>query len=134
MRSKRQIEHTKNIDRNRSMKQIEKFPKVVGKKDNNGCMPFLGNKTSKGYGEYRMTLRDGTVIQGAHRVAYYLEYGNITPGLCICHSCDNKICCNPEHLWMGTQQDNMDDMARKGRGTTNREWLDKEIINVLDKS
>lgn len=51
----------------------------------------------------------------AHRAAYLLCVGNIPDGMFVCHSCDNPRCCNPKHLFLGTQQDNVDDCVAKGR-------------------
>lgn len=52
----------------------------------------------------------------AHRVAFFLHTGSINPALNICHTCDNRPCCNYDHLFEGTQADNMHDMHDKGRG------------------
>ena len=51
----------------------------------------------------------------AHRLAYQEFVGPIPKHLFVCHSCDNRVCCNPTHLWLGTIQDNVDDMIAKGR-------------------
>lgn len=53
----------------------------------------------------------------AHRVAYEHFNGPIAEGFLVCHTCDNPPCCNPKHLFQGTQQDNHDDASRKGRTT-----------------
>lgn len=67
---------------------------------------------SNGYGQIRFR---GTCY-AAHRVSYELSY-DIHPGrLLVCHTCDNKRCCNPQHLFLGTPLDNMLDMERKNRG------------------
>ncbi len=53
--------------------------------------------------------------QYAHRVAYELATGPIPEGMVVCHRCDTPACINPDHLFVGTQQDNIADMHRKGR-------------------
>lgn len=74
----------------------------------NGCIEWAGCVDSFGYG------RVGRGQIPAHRVSYMLTKGEIGDYL-VCHSCDNPRCVNPDHLWLGTQTDNMRDMVRKGR-------------------
>lgn len=75
------------------------------------CWPFLGARTTKGYGCYRFDGRQ----QMAHRVSYQLTRGAIPAGLLICHTCDNPPCVNPAHLFLGSYADNNRDASRKGR-------------------
>jgi len=51
----------------------------------------------------------------AHQAAYFAYKGEIPDGLCVCHACDTPLCVNPDHLWPGTQQDNLADMRQKHR-------------------
>lgn len=76
------------------------------------CWPWTG-ATHQGYGWFR--LRDESVA--ASRFAWSLVNGPIPDGLYVCHSCDNRPCCNPAHLWLGTHADNVRDMFAKGRQT-----------------
>lgn len=79
-----------------------------------GCWPWTGSQVSAaGYGYMAYKKRHYL----AHRAAWIVANGReIPPKGCICHSCDNPNCVNPEHLWLGTHQDNRDDMLAKGRG------------------
>lgn len=57
--------------------------------------------------------------KGAHRASFEVVYGKIPSGLFVCHSCDNKKCINPEHLYLGTNQDNQLDAVARGLHRTN---------------
>lgn len=76
----------------------------------NLCWPWTGS-TAKGYGQIKV---DGVVLR-AHRVAYEIVCGQIGPDDHIMHTCDNPLCVNPRHLRLGSREDNMADMAAKGR-------------------
>jgi DNA-binding XRE family transcriptional regulator len=76
-----------------------------------GCHHYLGYKNQNGYG---WVARRGTQMH-AHRWAWILTYGEIPEGLGVLHKCDNPLCCNPEHLFLGTHKENMDDRDAKGR-------------------
>jgi len=78
------------------------------------CWIWQAGTNPKGYGNFR--LCSPRRKEGAHRIAYKLRYGEIPEGMCVCHRCDTPRCCNPAHLFIGTQADNAQDRAAKGRG------------------
>ena len=77
----------------------------------NGCWEWTKAKDYDGYG---ITTYNGKIV-GAHRLSYLSFNGPIAQGLFVCHSCDNPSCCNPSHLWLGTNQENQIDNRDKGR-------------------
>lgn len=77
------------------------------------CWPWAGANW-KGHGRIKPPGGVGSPLK-PHRVAWELTHGPIPNGLCICHRCDNPPCCNPSHMFLGSHQDNWDDMNNKGR-------------------
>lgn len=76
-----------------------------------GCWEWIGTITNEGYGVFGA---EGG-FSSAHRFSWKIHYGDIPDGLLVLHKCDNRRCVNPEHLFLGTQSDNMRDKIAKGR-------------------
>lgn len=77
-----------------------------------GCWLWLRGTFDNGYGQFRVGPRK----MRTHRVSYLLSCGQIPAGLRVCHTCDTPLCVNPDHLWLGTDADNVHDCQAKGRG------------------
>lgn len=77
------------------------------------CWKWIGGRSSDVYGALWIPWLKKSGL--AHRASFFLSNGFLPDGKLVCHSCDNPICCNPAHLWLGTNAENIQDCADKGR-------------------
>jgi hypothetical protein len=114
----------------------ERFAKYVHPEPNSGCWLWVGNAIPHGYGIIR--INKPRTQRLAHRVSWQVHRGDIPTGLCVLHRCDNRLCDNPDHLFLGTQRDNLQDMLRKGRDrwskTTERSQTPEAIRGRLRRA
>lgn len=114
-------------------KDAVRFWSNVDIKGEDDCWIWKLSAAPNGYGKFSLKH----ICYGTHRVAWILAFGDIPPGKFILHKCDNKPCCNPKHLYCGTQSDNMCDRWERS-GLTIKEvshprfyegeiWLMKKI-------
>ncbi len=87
------------------------FWSLVDRRGPEDCWEFTASRFKFGYGRIRFGGRSVT----AHRLAWTLTFGDPGPELNVCHRCDNPPCCNPAHLFLGSDRDNVQDALQKGR-------------------
>jgi predicted DNA-binding protein YlxM (UPF0122 family) len=92
------------------------------------CWNWIGELDNYGYS----TVRIGKTHIKGYRLSFEL-FNSITlpPKLCVCHSCDNRKCVNPDHLWLGSQKDNIRDAISKGRMTKYHKYNTQDILNII---
>lgn len=88
-----------------------KVNKERGFGPNGDCWEWTGHRMKFGYG----VIRSDGKVHKAHRISYSINIAPIPDDLMVCHHCDNPACVRPDHLFVGTHQDNMDDRMAKGR-------------------
>lgn len=92
----------------------ERFLSRIEKDDKTGCWNWTGSKLKTGYGTFSAKRSTGKCWR-AHRFSWIIHGKELVEGLDLCHSCDNRLCVNPDHLWLGTRQENLLDCLRKNR-------------------
>jgi len=128
----------KNVRYNRSLtpaKFWQRIQKPVG------CWLYDGAKETNGYGYLQSPLPDGPRFITAHKLAWILTNGPVPEGLHVLHKCDIRACCNPDHLYLGTDADNMADKVSRKRNYIGEdlhtakltEVQAREIIAITDR-
>lgn len=98
-------------------RQIALFEEKIDRSGD--CWLWTASTLNTGYGQFHVGHRSSGTLRTttAHRLAWMLAHPNANiGGLCICHHCDNPLCCRPSHLFIGTHGDNARDRQAKGRG------------------
>lgn len=93
-------------------KDIERFWSKVEVREGDDCWHWTANKNWRGYGRFWI----GRGNFQSHRFSWIIHYGDIPNGFHVLHTCDQRGCCNPRHLFLGTNDDNIRDREAKGRG------------------
>jgi len=91
----------------------QKFWRRVNIRGADECWEYTGTPSQR-YGKYNIKIGGKWRLAIAHRYAYEQYYGKIPDGLYVCHSCDNPMCCNPEHLFLGTNSTNQKHAVQNG--------------------
>lgn len=94
--------------------------------DASGCWIWQGHKNNKGYGVIPLGHIGSMYV---HRASWVTFRGYIPKGLNVLHKCDIPLCFNPEHLFLGTQKENMADMTKKGRRRWTEAFLKSQCKN-----
>jgi hypothetical protein len=91
--------------------QLKRFWAKVDKETENECWEWTAATSSKGYGQFAI----GGVSKSTHRISYIMHKGKIPDGLMICHTCNNPPCVNPNHLYAGSNKENMQQASNEKR-------------------
>lgn len=117
------LEKTVGLGEDRLKRMVPKISVM-----DSGCWEWIGFRNWAGYGQ--TTVLRGRVQKRLkmHRVMWMIANGDIPEGMGVLHKCDNPPCCNPDHLFLGTHKQNMDDMTQKGRRPTGEQCAWSKLV------
>lgn len=104
---------------------FERFQKGYKVHKKSGCWIWLKNISTTGYGRMNFNY----INYRSHRLSYLIYVGEIPEEMVICHTCDNKKCVNPNHLFLGTILDNVADRVKKNRTSQNENHYKCKLSN-----
>lgn len=107
---------------------MDRFYQKIDTAHETDCHIWIGYRNPAGYGVFIVDRKP----VGAHRMAWRLANGPIPDGMLVCHRCDNPSCVNPDHLFLGTQLDNMRDMVKKKRAKPQPKQHGKAFMQPSD--
>jgi len=115
------------------MNAIKRFEDKIMYEPNTGCWIWTSAVNTWGYGQFCFNRK----AHSAHRFSYKLYRGEIPNGLHVCHHCDNRLCVNPDHFFLGTALDNALDKVRKGRCSSGQrhgmsKLTDREVDEIRE--
>lgn len=110
----------------------ERFWSKVDRRGDDECWNWTGTKARSGGGKYYGSIGG----EKAHRFSFTLHANGaaLIPGTEVCHSCDNPLCVNPNHLFLGTRKSNAEDMAAKGRVARHQRRFTVEQVRAIHRS
>ena len=111
-------------------KHVSRFHSRYVKNEQTGCWEWTGTLDHYGYGAIGIGPRGSNKVWKAHRLSLVLSGVEVPDGAHVCHKCDNRKCVNPEHLFIGTNTDNMLDAVAKGSRSNYRPLTDDEVLQI----
>lgn len=119
-------------------KDVKRFGTKYAVNEETDCWEWQAGIGTQGYGRFKIQQPEPRTVY-AHRVSFVMHAGAIPEGSLVLHKCDNRRCVNPAHLFLGSQLDNMQDMAKKGRDINrvgsknpNAKLSDTDVFDIYD--
>jgi HNH endonuclease len=108
------------------------WSKVDSSGGSDACWPWTAalNVQRGGYGQFRLGLPEKKTIR-SNRMAWLLSGGEIPEDVHVLHRCDNPACCNPAHLFLGTNADNIRDRVTKGRSNPKQTLTNRQVVEII---